>query len=140
MSSIDIIDGEALHTTVALDGLARVVTATDGSTHVLYWDGTRVRSMEASAWPVLRGPLPVDPTSQQSTDAIAARETARLAALAAAATKRQQILTIAQSAVGVRVDLLTAAQIKALYAITLWQQGALDAGLIVRPLADWVDR
>jgi hypothetical protein len=131
-------NGEAIRMAVALDGLPRVATADDTAQHVLYLDGSTVRSMLAADWLAAHGPLPTDPTPQQSADAIAAIEAARLAAIAAAATKKGQILTIAQTAVGVRVDLLTAAQLRALFAVTLWKEDALDAALLIRPLAEWV--
>jgi hypothetical protein len=138
VASIDLINGEALRNAVALDHLPRVATAGDASQHVLAWDVDRVRSMSAADWLATRGPLPPDPTPQQTTDAIAAIEAARVAARAAAAAKRQQILTIAQTAVGVRIDLLTAVQIRALFAVILWKEDAIDAGLLVRPLSEWV--
>ena len=120
---------------VAADGLPRVAVDDGGVSHVLYWDATIVRSMLASAWPP---PLPTPPTPQEITAALAARETARQAAIADAAALRAQIVTIAQSAVGVRVDLLTAVQVRALMACVLWKQGALDKLGQVRPLADWL--
>jgi hypothetical protein len=138
VASIDLINGEALQTAVATDHLPRVATAGDAAQHVLFWDADRVRSMAGADWLAQRGPLPVDPTAQQTTDAIAAIEAARVAARAAAAAKRQQILTIAQTAVGVRIDLLTAVQIRALFAVILWKEDAIDAGLLVRPLSEWV--
>jgi hypothetical protein len=138
VASIDLINGEALRNAVALDHLPRVATADDASQHVLAWDVDRVRSMSVADWLATRGPLPPDPTPQQSADAIAAIEAARVAALAAAAAKRQQILTIAQSAVGIRVDQLTAVQLRALFAVILWKEDAIDAGLLVRPLSEWV--
>ncbi len=50
---------------------------------------------------------------------------------------RQAVLTLAQSAVGVRFDQLTAAQVRVLFAIVLRQAGALNADGTVRPLAGW---
>lgn len=120
---------------VALDGLPRVATADDTSQHVLYLDGETVRSKTAAEWGT---PLPSDPTPEQISAAVAAREAARQQASADAATLRQQVLTIAQSAVGIRADLLTAAQLRALFVVMLWKEGALDNALIVRPLTQWV--
>lgn len=139
---------EAKQAAVLRDGLPRVAryltTYTDGSQaetqHVLYREGDVLRSMEAAAWLATRGPLPTDPTQQEIDAAIAAQDAARVQALADAAQLRQQIITLAQSAVGVRVDALTAAQVRALFAIVLWQEGALDKNGVVRPLADWIDR
>jgi hypothetical protein len=123
---------------VALDGLPRAVMADDASQHVLYLEGEVVRSMLAADWLSQRGPLPSVPTQQEIDAAIAAREAARQQALADAAALRQQVLTIAQSAVGVRADLLTAAQLRALFVVILWRDGAIDNALVVRPLAQWV--
>lgn len=51
---------------------------------------------------------------------------------------RQLVLQVAQSAVGLRFDALTAAQTRALVAILLWKEGALTGGGFVRPLSEWV--
>jgi hypothetical protein len=59
-------------------------------------------------------------------------------AFAAAAATRAAILPIAQSAVGVALLSLTAAQQRALLACLLFRVGALDSSLNVRPLATWV--
>lgn len=124
---------------VATDGLPRQATADDGSRHVLYLEGgvLPVRSMAASDWPL---PLPTDPTQAQIDAAILARQQAAQQAQADAAQFRQQILTLAQSTVGVRVDQLTAVQVRALFAVILRQEGALTPDLTIRPLAQWVDR
>lgn len=126
---------------VELDGLSRVIADTEGGQYVMFLNGGNIaQTLTAAEWLAQRGPLPdlAGPTPQQIADAIAARETARQTALAAAATKRAQIVALAQSSVGVRVDLLTNAQIRALFGIILWEAGALDATLNVRPLVDWV--
>jgi hypothetical protein len=134
-----LIDGEAIAGRVALDGLSRLVVDDAGAQHVLYLPdgGALPASMFAAEWLAQRGPLPADPTPEQIADAIAAREAARQQALADAAALRQQILTIAQSAIGVRVDLLTAGQVRALFAILLWKEGAIKNDLTVRALAEW---
>lgn len=56
---------------VARDGLARQATADDGSQHVLFLDGSVVRSILASEW---QGALPPDRTEADSLAAIAQRE------------------------------------------------------------------
>lgn len=56
---------------------------------------------------------------------------------AAATTLRDQIVTTAQSAVGVSITALTAAQARALLAILLYQTGAIDLSGTVRPLNEW---
>jgi len=50
---------------------------------------------------------------------------------------RAQILVLAASAVGVRLDALTAAQQQAILAIIAWKAGAVAADLTVRPLIEW---
>lgn len=119
---------------VQADGLARVATADDDTQHVLYLDGDTLRSIAAADWPP---PLPTDPTQAESDAAIAAREAAKQQAESDAAALRQKIVTLAQSAVGLSVDTLTAAQTRALVAVLLWQAGALTRNGTVRPLAEW---
>lgn len=127
-----------VHLAVERDGLARVADYDDDTRHVLYFNGGVVQSLSAADWLATRGPLPADPTPEQSAAAIAAREAAEQQAGQEAAALRQQVIVLAQSAVGVRADLLTAPQVRALQAILLWQAGALDKAGAVRPLVDWV--
>lgn len=129
---------QAVADQVALDGLPRVAIADDSSQHVLYLDGTFVRSMSVADWLIQRGPLPADPTPEQIAAAIAARETATLQAAADAAALRQQILQAAQSTVGVVIDQLTAQQRNALVALLLYKAGAIDKDLKIKPLTEWV--
>lgn len=119
---------------VARDRLPRQATADDQTQHVLYWDGI-VRSMLASDWPP---PLPTDPTEAEVAAAILAREQAVQQAQQAATALRQRIIQTAQSAVGVQFDQLTNIQLRALVAILLWKNGAIDNTGVVRPLAEWV--
>ena len=130
----------AIARAVERDGLPRQAVDLNGSgtTHVLYRDGRLVRSMLAADWLAQRGPLPTDPTQAQIDAAILARQQATQQALADAAQLRQQVLTIAQSAVGVRVDGLTTRQLQAVLAILLRKEGALNPDLTIRPLSDWV--
>lgn len=51
---------------------------------------------------------------------------------------RSTIISTAQSAVGVRVDQLTAAQVRSLVAILFHREGAIDSALKVKPLLQWV--
>ena len=48
-----------------------------------------------------------------------------------------RVLTLAQSAVGVQLDQLTAAQVRAMISLLLYKQGAIDKNGAVRPLAEW---
>lgn len=116
------------------DGLPRQATADDGSIHVLYLDGA-VRSMAAADWPP---PLPADPTPAESAAAIAARQQAAQQAQADAQALRQQILSLAQSAVGVSLNALTANQRNALVACLLWKAGGVANDMTVRPLGQWL--
>jgi hypothetical protein len=54
-----------------------------------------------------------------------------------AAALRTQVVTVAQSAVGVVITNLTAAQVRALLAVLLWKGGALDKDGKIRPLVEW---
>lgn len=51
---------------------------------------------------------------------------------------RAQVVSVAGSAVGVRIDQLTAAQVRGLVALLLFESGALNSDGTVRPLAQWV--
>lgn len=83
--------------------------------------------------------LEPQPTEEQIDAAIAASIAAEQQATEEAATLKQAIVTLAQSAVGVALNDLTAAQRNALIAILLWRAGAIDKTLKVRPLAQWVN-
>lgn len=51
---------------------------------------------------------------------------------------RQQILNLAQSAVGVSLNALTANQRNALVACLLWKAGGVAPDMTVRPLGQWL--
>lgn len=89
-----------------------------------------------AAWH-LAEPQPTPAELQAASDAY---DAAQAQADAAAAALRSQVVTVAQSAVGVVITSLTAAQVRALLAVLLWRAGALtDAGAI-RPLAQWAEK
>lgn len=125
---------ESIARAVAQDGLPRQATADDGSIHVLYLEAGAVRSMLAQDWPP---PLPADPTPAQITAAIAARSAQAQQDKDDAAALRTRVRTLAQSAVGVQLDQLTALQVRALIAMLLHKQGAIDKNGAIRPLNDW---
>ena len=50
---------------------------------------------------------------------------------------RAQVLDLAAGAAGKRLVDLTAAEVRALLAVLLWRNGAIDEALRVRPLDDW---
>jgi hypothetical protein len=108
---------------VAQDGVARQATANDNTVHMLFRDGTLVRSCLIQDWPAEQLVLATHEQERQDATAL-----------------RAQVITIAQTAVGTRVDLLTAVQVRALIAVLLWKGGALDKSGVVQPLASWVDR
>lgn len=125
---------QALAEAVQTDGLARVVSGDDGSCHVLFLDGRQVRSMLCSDW---TGPLPTDPTPAQSAAAVAARAAQAQQDVTDAAALRQRVITLAQSAVGIQIDQLTAVQVRALIAVLLHKAGAIDKSGAIRALDTW---
>jgi hypothetical protein len=52
-------------------------------------------------------------------------------------TLRNNIKAIAQSAAGIRLNDLTAAQSRALVAILLWKAGGVAPDMTIKPLGDW---
>lgn len=77
------------------------------------------------------------PTAQQLRDAVVAGQAAREQAVQDASALRQRVMTLAQTAVGIRVNDLTAGQVRALLALLLWRTGALDREGNVRALDQW---
>jgi hypothetical protein len=78
------------------------------------------------------------PTEEQLAVAITAYDAAREAAQTEASALRTRVVNLAQSAVGVQIDLLTAAQRNALLAVLLWKAGGIRPDGSVAPLNDWV--
>ena len=91
--------------------------------------------MLAANWP---GPLPSDPTPAESAAAIAARAQAEAQARTDADTLRARVLAVGQSAVGVSLDALTPAQVRALIALLLWKAGGVADDGTVRALREWL--
>lgn len=80
--------------------------------------------------------VPFTPAEEAERATLAAAEAS---AIVAATAFRGQIVTLAQSAVGVRLQDLTPAQIKALMACLLYKAGGVDPSTLqVRPLGQWV--
>lgn len=80
-----------------------------------------------------------DPATQPPTEAEILAEWGRyLEEEEARTTLRQQIKNTAASAVGTNIRDLTAAQVKALLAIWLYDIGAIDNAGEIRPLAEWM--
>ena len=78
------------------------------------------------------GTITVDATAVAAAQAAADQQAQTMAA------RRQAVLNQAQSAVGVALGNLTAAQQRALLACLLYRFGAIDANLVVLPLAQWL--
>lgn len=112
-----IINGPALREAVLADGQPREAEDSDGNVLMLYRDGDLVRSVLLADWPATEA-------------ALTARTTDR-------ARLQSAVRTRLDSAVGVRVDDLLVGQLKALLAFLLWERGALDADLKVKPLDQW---
>lgn len=77
------------------------------------------------------------PTVAELQAASDAYDTAAAQAASEAAALRTRVRTTAQSAVGVLITDLTAAQVRALLAVLLWKAGALDKDGKIRALSDW---
>lgn len=84
----------------------------------VFLDGATVRSAPEADAPAL-----IAAAQQAQSDALALR---------------QRIVTLAQSAVGVSIDALTAGQRNALIACMLYKAGGIDKDGIVRPLGQWL--
>ncbi len=88
---------------------------------------------------LVRCDLPqTQPTNAELQADVAALDARDVAQKNEANALRQQVISTAQSAVGVSITALTAAQVRALVAILLWKAGAIKADGTVRPLAEWV--
>lgn len=88
---------------------------------------------------IARWNLPAaQPTDTEIATAISAYDARQAQRQADAAALRQKVLTLAGSAVGIAVDQLTAAQVRALIACLLFEAGALDKSGIVQPLGTWL--
>ncbi len=103
-----------------------------------FWDYRIRREPDGSEGIILWNLPQPQPTETEIAAASTAYEAAETTRQQQAATLRQQVLTRAHSAVGIRIDQATAAQVRALFAILLRKEGALKADGTVRPLADWV--
>lgn len=104
--------------------------------HVLYWDRL-VRSLSEADWLAQRGPLPADPTPQQSAAAVAALEQTAQQDAQDAAVLRQAIRTRLDALAGKRVDDLLVADLKTLLLYLVWREGGIDKDLKVKPIGEW---
>jgi hypothetical protein len=78
------------------------------------------------------------PTEAQIAAAITAYDAAVTVRDADARQLRQRVRTLAGGAAGKLITDLTAAEVRALLAVLLWQAGALTPDGAVRPLDEWV--
>lgn len=78
------------------------------------------------------------PTDAQLQTAWAAYEAGLAQASSDAQAARTALLTAAQGTVGIALDQLTLAQLRALVGCLLYKEGALTADVKIRPLAQWV--
>lgn len=81
--------------------------------------------------------LDPQPTLAQLQAASDAYDAAQAQADAEAAALRAQVINMAQSTVGTLITALTANQVRALVAVLLHKNGALDKDGKVRPLVEW---
>lgn len=77
------------------------------------------------------------PTPAQIAAGVTALRAAELQQAADTTALRTRVWALAQSAVGVQLDQLSAPQVRALIAVLLHKQGAIDTNGAIRPLADW---
>lgn len=124
------------HFAVERDGLPRVADYDDGSQHVLYLDGDLVRSLAAADWLATRGPLPSDPTPQESAMAIAARETGRATRQADAIILRSQIRTAARALAGKKPTQWNTQELRELVALLLHDGGYLEGDAALRDVGE----
>lgn len=132
---------------VAADGLARVARyieiftdngqETTGAEvqHVLYLTGDIVQSMSTAAWLATRGPLPLDPTPQQSSAAIGARDATDAAQAARRAARQARVRS--GLAVGVDAGALTNPQLLILVKAMADRLGAFDDDGLLLPVEQW---
>lgn len=100
---------QAIADLVAADGLARQATADDGSVHMLFWDGAKVRSVPLADWPAEQARLSTQATTQ-----------------AKRAHLQQQIRVAAQAHIGKRPQQLTLLEVRDLLAVLLERAGLID--------------
>ncbi len=77
------------------------------------------------------------PTFAQVVAGVAAHVAAQNQEAANEAELRTRVRTLVQSSVGVQIDQLTAAQVRALVIVLLQRQGAVSSSGVIRPLRDW---
>jgi len=128
-------DGTALHTFTDPDALRlfihtwRVLRAQFPAVEFALNDDATIASWSGPA---------TQPTPAQIAAGVAAYRAAEAQQVMDADALRTQIVTIAQSAVGVLVTNLDGAQVRALLIVLLRKNDALDKALKVRPLNEWV--
>lgn len=82
------------------------------------------------------GPAP-QPTPAQIATRVATLRAAETQEGVDADALRTKVRTLAQSAVGIQVDALSAPQVRALLIVLLYKRGAIDRTGAIRPLSEW---
>lgn len=116
MSKLD----QAIADLVAADHQPRQAIADDGSVHMLFWDGTKVRSCLLADWPAVQ--IELAAADQARTDA---------------AQLRQAIRTRLDALAGKRVDDLLVGDLKTLLTYLVWREGGLNRDLTIKPIGEW---
>jgi hypothetical protein len=123
-----------------LDAVGKVVAVGESDSLVPPEGGRVVELANGAGDAVLAqlGALGADEELTHDGKAFATRARPLTPQEAAQKAARAVVVPIAQSAVGVRFDALTPAQTRALVALLLYQQGALDGTGVVQPLSGWM--
>jgi hypothetical protein len=139
--SILVLDG-----VTTLDDGTAVHTFTDPAAlrlFVLVWRGLRAQfpsvefTLDSSSAILTWIGAATQPTPAQIAARVAALQAAEAQEGAENETLRTRVRALAQSAVGVQVDQLTAAQVRALFIVFLYKRGAIDRSGTVRPFGEW---
>lgn len=94
--------------------------------------GIRTKNGEIIGWPVSLGSLPTQQQIDTWTSEFEAEQQANN-------TLKQQVKTTAQSTIGVLITNLTNNQIQALFALVLFEKGAIANDGTIKPLSEWFD-
>lgn len=105
---------------VATDQQPRQAAADDGSIHMLFWDGTKVRSTPIEKWAAMQQEL-------AAQDAAAARANQR----------RQTVRAKAAAHAGKKADQLTLPEMRDILLMFLEERGALADDLTVKDVEAW---
>lgn len=105
---------------VAADQQPRQATADDGSEHMLFWDGSKVRSVPVEQWAAMQQEL-----------------AGKAAAAARADQRRQTVRAKAQAHAGKRADQLSLPEMRDILLMFLEERGALADDLTIKDVEAW---